>query len=58
MTDDQLEKILLDKQKDMRITCPVALAIAKELGVSPAKVGEALDRIGVKVTSCQLGCFG
>lgn len=57
MNDEQIEKLILAAQTDMRIPCPAALHIAEECGVSSTKVGEILDRLGIKVTSCQLGCF-
>jgi hypothetical protein len=57
MNDDQLKEILLGKQTDNRIPCPVALHVAEECGVSAAKVGEILDQLGIKVVSCRLGCF-
>jgi hypothetical protein len=41
-----------------KISCPRALALANEVGVSPAKIGEAANQLGIKVIGCQLGCFG
>ncbi|MEW6244517.1 MAG: hypothetical protein AB1497_09715 [Bacillota bacterium] len=55
---DQLIEELRKCAKDNRISCPAALAVANRLNVSPAKVGEALDWMGVKIHGCQLGCFG
>jgi len=43
---------------DKRIACAQALALARELGVSPMQIGKAANQLGLKIHSCQLGCFG
>ncbi|MDI6889340.1 MAG: hypothetical protein QMC83_00145 [Thermodesulfovibrionales bacterium] len=40
-----------------KLPCPTARMIAEELGVSYKAVGEAADKLNVKITDCQLGCF-
>ena len=40
-----------------RIECETAQRLAGELGVPIPVVGRALDLLGIKITSCQLGCF-
>ena len=52
-----MEKILRKRAKDGRISCRNALAIAKETGTPPAKVGAMLNDLGIKIAKCQLGCF-
>jgi hypothetical protein len=52
-----LEKILRKRAKEGKISCRNALAIAKETGTPPARVGAMLDELGIKITKCQLGCF-
>ncbi|HSW11047.1 MAG TPA: hypothetical protein VLK32_09115 [Bacillota bacterium] len=42
---------------DGRLTCAGGLDLARRLGVAPALVGRACDQLGVKIASCQLGCF-
>jgi len=42
---------------DGRMTCACGLDLARRLGVAPALVGRICDRLGVKIASCQLGCF-
>lgn len=39
------------------LPCPVVFKISKELKVSPRKVGQAANRLAVKICNCQLGCF-
>jgi len=55
--DDILESALLEGSADGKIPCRAALAIARELDVSPKDVGGMLDRLGIRIVSCQLGCF-
>lgn len=39
------------------ITCPTARAIAKNLDLPLAQMGEMLDHLNVKARQCALGCF-
>ncbi|MDH5203493.1 MAG: hypothetical protein OEW69_09570 [Nitrospirota bacterium] len=56
MKDKVLEEI---KKKTIngKLPCSVARMIAEELDVPYKTVGEAADKLKVKITSCQLGCF-
>jgi len=40
-----------------KLPCPVAFKIAKELKVGPRQVGDACNKLKIKVSNCQLGCF-
>ena len=40
-----------------KLPCVTARMIAEELGVPYKAVGEAADKLKVKITTCQLGCF-
>ena len=55
--DTELEKKIASSLVDGKLFCAVAFKIAKELKVSPREVGETADRLGVRITGCQLGCF-
>ena len=52
-----LEEELQASLVDGRLPCAVAFRIAKELKVTPKQVGEAANRLNIKVVTCQLGCF-
>jgi hypothetical protein len=56
-TIEQLERILKSEAQDNRISCSTALDAARQAGVSPATVGALLDKLGIRITRCQLGCF-
>ena len=55
--EDKLEMKIKSSLVDGRLPCTVAFKIAKELKVSPRDVGDAANRLSVKISSCQLGCF-
>ena len=53
-----LERELRAAARDGRIACAAALAVAGRLSLSPRLIGAACNRLGLKIHSCQLGCFG
>jgi len=56
-TSDRIIEEIKNKAIGDKLLCSSARQIAEELGVSYRDVGEAADLLGVKITSCQLGCF-
>ncbi len=44
--------------RDGRLPCTFAFRIASEHGWTPEKVGAEADRLGVRISRCQLGLFG
>ena len=55
--ENELEMKIKSSLVDGRLPCAVAFKIAKELKVSPREVGDAANRLSIKLSSCQLGCF-
>ncbi len=53
----ELEKRLTSAAKDGRIQCSSAQAIAKSLNLSYGVVGKTADKLKLKISKCQLGCF-
>ena len=53
----QLEDTVRASLKDGYLPCAVAFKIAKEAQVPKVAVGEMTDRLGIRVTNCQIGCF-
>lgn len=53
----RLEKEVKAAVKDGFVPCVSGWKIAKDAGVSRLDVGAAVDRLGLRVTDCQLGCF-
>lgn len=53
----ELEEKIKASLANGRLPCAVAFKIAKQLNVSTKEIGEACNQLGVKISSCQLGCF-
>jgi len=41
-----------------RLSCPMAFKVSRKLDIVPRAVGDKADEMGVRITDCQLGCFG
>ena len=52
-----LEEILLEAAEEGRLPCSAAFRVSFGTGRSLAEIGEAADRLGLKISACQLGCF-
>jgi len=56
-----MERILEEELKASlvagRLPCAVAFKISRKLKVSPRKVGDMTNRLNIKLSNCQLGCF-
>lgn len=57
MHENLLRELVMKKQSDQRISCETAMAVAEEAGVPTSEVGQLLDELGIKIHSCQLGCY-
>jgi hypothetical protein len=60
-SQDDIAKVLEDEMRaslvNGKLPCAVAFQIAKKLKISPKQVGNAANRLNIKIASCQLGCF-
>jgi len=52
-----LEDMVKASIKDGYLSCPTAWRIAKEANVPKIAVGKITDRLGIRITDCQIGCF-
>ncbi|MDY6795714.1 MAG: hypothetical protein SWK76_10625 [Actinomycetota bacterium] len=55
--DEKVLEAVKAKAEEGRISCAVALRLAKELGVPPIEVGKAANVLNLKISKCSLGCF-
>lgn len=59
---DPETRLVLEALREKGITntipCAQALAVADELGIKRLAMGDALNRLKIKIHGCQLGCFG
>ncbi len=53
----ELESAVKASLKDGYLSCPVAWGIAKKYNIPRIVLGNFADRLGIRVTNCQLGCF-
>lgn len=56
-TKDKLKEFIEERATDGRISCEDAWQIADELGLPKQEFVSAADDLGIKIHSCQLGCF-
>lgn len=56
VTPEMMEAIA-SKAVDGKVTCPVLRKFAEDSGVPYKVAGTAADMAGVRVRSCDLGCF-
>ena len=52
-----LESALAAEAQSGRIPCASIFRIAEAQGVPVAAAGQAVQRLRIKVTGCQMGCF-
>ncbi len=55
--DDTIEQKVRDSLVDGKLPCAVAFKIAEELNVAPTSVKDTTDKLSIKISACQLGCF-
>ncbi len=62
MDVEEIERVVTEESGDAggegRLACARARGIARRLGVTPEEVGDAADRLSLRIVDCQMGCFG
>ena len=53
----RLEAAVRQAASEGYLPCPRGWRVARDLGVSKLDVGAMADRLGIRITDCQLGCF-
>jgi hypothetical protein len=53
----QLENSVKESLKDGYLPCALVFKIAEEAQISKVAVGETIDRLGIRITNCQIDCF-
>ena len=54
---EKLTEKIKSQAKDGKISCRAALKLAEDEGVPSRTLGELLNELKIKVSTCQLGCF-
>jgi len=55
--EKKLEEVIKSQLENGRLPCKTAFQIALQENVSRQRVGEVCNRIHIKFSRCQLGCF-
>ena len=55
--EKEIEKAIRAELVNGKLQCAVAFKVAKQQGVAPRTVGDIANKNGIKIASCQLGCF-
>jgi hypothetical protein len=53
-----LDKEIMNRVTDNELSCVAAFEIAEKLNTRPIDIGEAADRLKIRLVKCQLGLFG
>lgn len=56
-TKESLIKAIKKVAPDGRLSCQEARQVAEEEGADYKDIGRECDRLGIKIHTCQLGCF-
>jgi len=61
MDPDAKKKLVLESAVEvagrMKLPCEKAMELSRENDISLKEIGEICNAEGIKITSCQLGCF-
>ncbi len=55
--ESQLEEVIRASLVKSRLPCPAAFKISRDLNVSTKVIGDMANKLDIKISSCQLGCF-
>jgi hypothetical protein len=55
--DPALKKKIESQLVEGKLPCVAAFKIADEMKISRAQLGDAANKLGIKISACQLGCF-
>ena len=57
MERQKLERAILEKAREGKISCGICFKSADDLGIPKRELGRILNEMKIKVSQCQLGCF-
>ncbi len=55
--NEELKQEMLKRAVDGRLSCAAARLIAEDLKIPYREVGAAANDLGIRIRSCDLGCF-
>jgi hypothetical protein len=57
MDEEKVRSVFEKEGIGKEITCPQAFAISEKYGIDKPDISRYCNRNGIKIRSCQLGCF-
>jgi hypothetical protein len=57
MDRKKLEETVLKKSKGGKLPCAFCFKFAEDFGISKREMGKILNKMKIKISQCQLGCF-
>ena len=57
MDKKRIEELVKQAAVEGRLACSAAHQLAEQYQISLEEIGAAAERLDIKVTACQLGCF-
>jgi len=57
MDRKKLEETILAKAKDGKLPCEICFKIADDFGIPKKELTKVLNKMKIKISECQLGCF-
>jgi hypothetical protein len=57
MDRKKLEEAILERSKGGKLPCAMCFKIAEDFGISKREMGKILNKMKIKISQCQLGCF-
>ena len=57
-TEEDIRQLIGAAARDGRVACKFLLDLAARTDTPAGRIGEMCDEMGIRVSGCQLGCFG
>jgi hypothetical protein len=57
MDRKKLEEEINKKSKAGKLPCAMCFKIAEDFKISKREIGKVLNKMKIKISQCQLGCF-
>jgi hypothetical protein len=57
MDRKKIEEVINKKAKARKLPCAMCFKIAEDFGISKREMGKVLNKMKIKISQCQLGCF-
>jgi len=58
MTDEELREAILAQATNGKVACKAMLELAEQTDTPSRRIGEICNEMEIKISACQLGCFG